>query len=110
MSRRKRIAMRLAGVLVCGAVATAAQAQEPTAELDCIERAKDQTVLGEEERERLCLGTQGREPIECFRAALDEPTLDKPEAIDLCRCAQSTEPVDCFREALRVRPSDPLWA
>ncbi len=112
MSRRTGIACRLAGVLI-GTLLTApavlhAQALPP--EVACLERAEKQTLLAEEQRERLCLGTRGLEPIACFRQALDEASLDAPEAIDLCRCSTSTQPVRCFREALEVKPGDPLWA
>jgi len=57
-------------------------------------------------RERLCLGTEGLEPITCYRKALDETPLEGAEAVDLCRCAISAEPVQCFKDALRARPDD----
>jgi hypothetical protein len=109
--QKSGISCRLAGSLVWIILAAPATLlAEGPAEIQCIERAKDQSLLQEAERERLCLGTRGLQPIECFRAAVDEPALDKPEAIDLCRCATSTEPVRCFREALNARPDEPLWA
>ncbi len=103
-------AMRLAGVLVWLGLASSARAQEVPAELRCIERARNQTVLQKEQQEQLCLGATSVEPISCYRSAVDQRALDPPDAVELCRCATSTEPVRCFREALRVRPSEPLWA
>ena len=110
MATRTGIAMRLAAALLCVATPAALTAQGIPAEVACLEQAEDQTVLAEEERERLCLGTAGLEPIACLREALDETPLGTPEAIDLCRCATSTEPVRCFRKALDLRPGEPLWA
>ncbi len=112
MSRRTHIARRLAGPLIGIVLAAPAalHAQEAPPQVACLERAEKQTLLAEEERERLCLGTSSLEVVACFREALDQPSLDAAEAIDLCRCSTSTEPVRCFREALAVRPGEPLWA
>lgn len=110
MFRRIDTATRLAGVLLGLALASAARAEDVPGELRCIERARNQTVLQEEQREQLCLGATSLEPIDCYRSAVDQRALDPPDAIELCRCATSSEPVRCFREALRVRPSEPLWA
>jgi hypothetical protein len=75
-------------------------------ELECLELARDRTVLDENEQALLCRGAPSRAPVDCYRKASDDTPLSDDEAITLCRCADSTEPVACFQEASERLPAE----
>lgn len=65
-------------------------------ELACRERLQEATLLGEDEAQRLCAGSDTTGPAYCFAAATARTMLSDTNAVELCTCARSAAPVDCF--------------
>ncbi|MDI1447772.1 hypothetical protein [Polyangium sp. 6x1] len=68
--------------------------------LGCYERARERTLLSQNDAYLLCLGATSDAPIACYERA-SAGLLLSVQAIELCRCADSLAPIACYERAAR---------
>ncbi|HVK70632.1 MAG TPA: hypothetical protein VM694_39530 [Polyangium sp.] len=76
------------------------QTEEDFPALGCYERARDRTLLAQNDAYLLCLGATSDAPIACYERA-SAGLLLSAQAIELCRCAESLAPIECYERAVR---------
>ncbi len=64
--------------------------------LECLNRARSETFLGEGDAYLLCSGAESAAPLACYQEADTATFLPERLMFNLCRCAASTDPVRCF--------------
>ncbi|MDI1429402.1 hypothetical protein [Polyangium sorediatum] len=74
------------------------QTEEEFPALGCYERARDRTLLAQNDAYLLCIGATSDAPIACYERA-SAGLLLSAQAIELCRCAESLAPIACYERA-----------